>query len=200
MVWPHLESLKMIEISWIPIVLTTVMVTEEARTLLTQMEKATGKIFRGFWKIGEALKVILDETFPQLIATLTWVKVRCAALYLMDLHATVANSRNYKFTQSTPFFPFLIFRVEGIGSKPNDVSSSPLGHTVSRTFHFFGKTYHQKLILSSASGLLPVASNKMVRVHERGGGSSTPLSSPSNNRARSARNRNAFYGFFYEFA
>ncbi|KRY44692.1 hypothetical protein T03_1859 [Trichinella britovi] len=85
MVWPHLESLKMIEvfqgepvvmcsimdlISWIPIVLTTVMVTEEARTLLTQMEKATGKIFRGFWKIGEALKVILDETFPQLIATL----------------------------------------------------------------------------------------------------------------------------------
>ncbi|KRX53669.1 hypothetical protein T09_6467 [Trichinella sp. T9] len=53
-----------------------------------------------------------------------------------------------------------------------------------------------ELILSSASGLLPVASNKMVRVHERGGGSSTPLSTPSNNRARSARNRNAFYGFF----
>ncbi|KRX36674.1 Bardet-Biedl syndrome 5 -like protein [Trichinella murrelli] len=127
--------------------------------------------------------------------TKTWVKVRCAALCLMDLLATVANSRNYKFTQSTPFFPFLIFRVERIGGKPNDVSSSPLGHTVSRTFHFFGKTYHQKLILSSASGLLPVASD-MVRVHERGGGSSTPLSTPSNNRARSARNRNAFYGFF----
>ncbi|KRY52579.1 Sugar transporter SWEET1 [Trichinella britovi] len=53
--------------------------------------------------------------------TKTWVKVRCAALYLMDLLATVANSRNYKFTQSTPFFPFLIFRVEGIGSKPNDM-------------------------------------------------------------------------------
>ncbi|KRX32359.1 hypothetical protein T05_9052, partial [Trichinella murrelli] len=52
-----------------------------------------------------------------------------------------------------------------------------------------------ELILSSASGLLPGASD-MVRVHERGGGSSTPLSTPSNNRARSARNRNAFYGFF----
>ncbi|KRY16787.1 hypothetical protein T12_6755 [Trichinella patagoniensis] len=30
----------------------------------------------------------------------TWVKVRCVALCL-DLHATVANSRNYKFTQLT---------------------------------------------------------------------------------------------------
>ncbi|KRX69051.1 hypothetical protein T06_985 [Trichinella sp. T6] len=128
-------------------------------------------------------------------SVMTRLKVRCAALSLMAVLATVANSRNYKSTQSTPFFPFLIFRVEGIGSKPNDVSSSPLGHTVSRTFHFFGKTYHQKLILSSASGLLPGASD-MVRVHERGGGSSTPLSTPSNNRARSARNRNAFYGFF----
>ncbi|KRZ89025.1 hypothetical protein T08_16447 [Trichinella sp. T8] len=52
-----------------------------------------------------------------------------------------------------------------------------------------------ELILSSASGLPSVASD-MVRVHERGGGSSTPLSTPSNNRARSARNRNAFCGFF----
>ncbi|KRZ94087.1 hypothetical protein T08_2637 [Trichinella sp. T8] len=130
--------------------------------------------------------------------TKTWVKVRCAALCLMDLLATVANSRNYKFTQSTPFFPFLIFRVERIGSKPNDVSSSPLGHTVSRTFHFFAKHIIRQLaelILSSASGLPSVATD-MVRVHERGGGSSTPLSTPSNNRARSARNRNAFYGFF----
>ncbi|KRY25437.1 hypothetical protein T03_6849 [Trichinella britovi] len=49
----------------------------------------------------------------------------------MDLLATVANSRNYKFTQSTPFFPFLIFRVEGIGSKPNDVSSSRQPHIYS---------------------------------------------------------------------
>ncbi|KRZ89058.1 hypothetical protein T08_2640 [Trichinella sp. T8] len=132
------------------------------------------------------------------IFMVTWVKVRCAALCLMDLLATVANLRNYKFTQSTPFFPFLIFRVEGIGGKPNDVSSSPLGHTVSRTFHFFAKHIIRQLaelILSSASGLPSVASD-MVRVHERGGGSSTPLSTPSNNRARSARNRNAFYGFF----
>ncbi|KRX31977.1 hypothetical protein T05_853, partial [Trichinella murrelli] len=45
-----------VQIGWIPIVLTTVMVTEEARTLLTQMEEASGKIFPEFWKTKEALK------------------------------------------------------------------------------------------------------------------------------------------------
>ncbi|KRX13309.1 hypothetical protein T07_8807 [Trichinella nelsoni] len=83
MVWPHLESLKMIErlqrqpvgilafqTGCIPVVLTNMMVTEEARTLLTRMEEATGKIFREFWKIEEVLNVTLDETFLPLIATL----------------------------------------------------------------------------------------------------------------------------------
>ncbi|KRX13312.1 hypothetical protein T07_10354 [Trichinella nelsoni] len=92
--------------------------------------------------------------------------------------------------------------LERIGGKPDDVSSSPRGRTVSRCLPFFWKnisseyacTGRQPHIHSSLK--LP----EILAAGRRGGGSSTPLSTPSNNRARSERNPNAYCSLFNEFA
>ncbi|KRY16776.1 hypothetical protein T12_15153 [Trichinella patagoniensis] len=70
---------------------------------------------------------------------------------------------------------------------PNSMENLPLfWKNISSEYSCTGRQPH---IYSS---LKPLASDNMVRVHERGGGSSTPISTPSNNRARSVRNRNGY--------
>ncbi|KRY16815.1 hypothetical protein T12_11322 [Trichinella patagoniensis] len=174
----HFEEL------YIPVVLTTMMVTEEAPTLLTRMEEATD---------GEKYKLDLpwiDQT-PKSPAGHGLVSPKGEQPKSSRLHFNHVTLRGgwakLKITRDESFWPDLrcvwictpSLQIREITNSPNRRLSS-----LSSFFEWNELAGNQLMCLQLAIN--------MVRVHDHGGGSSTPLSTPSNNRARSAQNRNAY--------